>query len=177
VVATSPGVCEADVRELTVWGPSHDALLESTPDAVSLNFHPLPSGSYCVSRTSPAGWEYSGRGGARVYTQCLIVSPETLARFANNPFALSRAALAAGLLRLHDEVPKRLAPLRLTGRAPACDSTLLARLCANPGPDWLASLVQKGVSFEMCHWAGSRVMAAAMAPWVDQARIMALMAP
>ena len=146
VVATSPGVCEADVRELAVWGPSHDALLESTPDAVSLNFHPLPSASYCVSRTSPAGWEYSGRGGARVYTQCLIVSPETLARFANNPFALSRAALAAGLLRLHDEVPKRLAPLRLAGRAPACDSTLLARLCANPGPDWLASLVQAALT-------------------------------
>lgn len=146
VVATSPGVCEADVRELAVWGPSHDALLEPTPDAVSLNFHPLPSGSYCVSRTSPAGWEYSGRGGARVYTQCLIVSPASLARFANNPFALSRAALAAGLLRLHDEVPKRLAPLRLAGRAPVCDSTVLARLCANPGPDWLASLVQAALT-------------------------------
>jgi len=146
VVATSPGVCGADVRELAVWGPSHDALLESAPDAVSLNFHPLPSGNYCVSRTNPAGWEYSGRGGARVYTQCLIVSPATLARFANNAFALSRAALAAGLLRLHDEVPKRLAPLRLAGRAPACDSTLLARLCANPGPDWLASLVQAALT-------------------------------
>ena len=142
VVATSAGVSEADAKELAVWGPSHDALLESTPNAVSYNFHPLPSGSYCVSRTTPAGWEYSGRGGARVYSQCLVVSPKTLARFANNPFALLRAALAAGLLELHDEVPKRLEPLRLAGRAAAVDSSLLARLCASPGPDWLAALVQ-----------------------------------
>lgn len=142
VVATSPGVAEADARELAVWGPSHDALLDSTPNASSLNFHPLPSGNYCVSRTAPAGWEYSGRGGARVYTQCLIVPPRTLARFANNPFALSRAALAAGSLRLYDEVPKQLPPLRMAGRAPVVDSTLLARLCSDPGPDWLALLVE-----------------------------------
>src|SRR3990172_2377840 len=133
VVATSAGVSEADAKELAVWGPSHDALLESTPNAVSYNFHPLPSGSYCVSRTTPAGWEYSGRGGARVYSQCLVVSTKTLARFANNPFALLRAALAAGLLELHDEGPKRLGPLRLAGRAAAGDSSLLGPPCARPG--------------------------------------------
>jgi hypothetical protein len=113
---------------------------------LSLNFHPLPSGNYCVSRTAPAGREYSGRGGARVYTQCLIVPPKVLARFANNPFALSRAALAAGSLRLHDEVPKQLPPLRLAGRAPVVDSTLLARLGADPGPDWLALLVETALT-------------------------------
>jgi len=146
VVATSPGLAEADVRELAVWGPSHDALLESSPNALSLNFHPLPSGNYCVSRTAPAGREYSGRGGARVYTQCLVVPPRTLARFANNPFALSRAALAAGSLRLYDEVPRQLPPLRMAGRAPAVDSTLVARLCADPGPNWLASLVETALT-------------------------------
>ncbi len=142
VVATSPGVSEADAREITVWGPSHNALLEPGPGAVSYNFHPLSSGSYCVSRTTSAGREYSGRGGARIYTQCLIVPPGTLARFANNPFALLRAALAAGVLLLHDRVPERLEPFRLAGRAAVVDQALLARLCANPGPDWLASLVQ-----------------------------------
>ena len=145
VVADSPGLREADARELAVWGPSHDALLESTPGAVSFNFHRLSSGRFCVSRTTPSGWEYSGRG-ARVYTQCLIVPPETLRRFANNPFALLRAALAGGSLRLYDEIPKRLSPLRLAGRAAAVDSTLLARLCTNPGPQWLASLVQAALS-------------------------------
>ena len=146
VVAASPGVSQADVRALEVWGPSHGALLELTPNAVSYNFHPLPSGWYSASRTTPAGWEYSGRRGARVYTQCLIVSPKTLARFANNPFALLRAALAAGALELHDEVPARLARLRLAGRTPVVDSALLARLCAEPGPDRLASLVQAALT-------------------------------
>ncbi|MHC4398809.1 MAG: GAP1-N2 domain-containing protein [Planctomycetota bacterium] len=142
LVATSPGVCEEDAREMAVWGPSHDALSDSTPAAVSVNFHPLPSGNFCVSRTAPAGFEYSGRGGPRVYTQLLIVSPEVLARFANNPFALLRAALAGGWLRLHAQVPKELERLRLAGRAAALDSALLSRLSASPGPDWLATLVQ-----------------------------------
>jgi len=146
VVATSPGVSEADARELAVWGPSHNALLEPSPSAVSYNFHPLSGGSYCVGRTTSAGWEYSHRGGSRIYTQCLIVPPSTLARFANNPFSLLRAALAAGVLRLHDKVPERLEPLRLAGRAAVVDQALLARLCANPGPDWLASLVQAALT-------------------------------
>ncbi|MCR4413406.1 MAG: hypothetical protein NUV77_13380 [Thermoguttaceae bacterium] len=142
VVATSPGVGEADARELAAWGPSHDSLLNSGPDAVSFNFHPLPSGRMCISRTTPAGFEYSGRGGARIYTQCLLVWPQTLARFANNPFALLRAALANGSLRVYDEIPRQLAPLRLAGRAKAVDTALLARLSASPGPEWIATLVQ-----------------------------------
>lgn len=146
VVATSPGVGDTEALELSLWGPSHDALLESSPSAASCNFHPLSSGNYCVSRTTAAGREYSGRGGLRVYTQCLIVSPQTLARFANNPFALTKAALAAGALRLYDEVPKQLETLRLSGRAAPVDSALLARLCSNPGPDWLATLVQAALA-------------------------------
>jgi len=145
VVASSAGVRDADARELAVWSPSHDAMLDSTPDAVSINFHPLPSGAYCVSRTTPAGWEYSGRG-VRVYTQCLIVPPAVLSRFANNPFAVVRAALAGGALRAYQEVPNRLEPLRLAGRAAAVDSTLLARLAANPGADWMASLIQAALN-------------------------------
>jgi hypothetical protein len=142
VVATSPGVCECDARELAVWGPSHDALLETAPGAASLNFHPLPSGAYCVSRTTPAGWEYSGRGAVRVYTQCLIVAPAALARFANNPFALWRAALGTGALRQYEKVPAQLEPIELAGRASAVDLSLLARLCVNPGSEWLATLLQ-----------------------------------
>jgi len=146
VVSQSPGVCEADARELAVRGPSHDSLLESGPDAASLNFHPLPSGAYCVSRTTPAGWEYSGRGGHRVYTQCLIVPPEVLARFANNPFALIRAALAGGALGTFDPVPEKLEPLRLPGKAAPVDKNLLARLTNRHGPRRLAALVDAALS-------------------------------
>jgi len=141
VVSASPGVVGADLRELAVWGPSHDALLESGPHAASIGFHPLPSGASCVSRTTPSGWEYSGRG-VRVYTQCLIVPPDVLARFANNPFALLKAATAHGSLRQYETVPRGLEPFGLPGRASAVDAALLGRLCINPGPLWLASLVQ-----------------------------------
>jgi hypothetical protein len=141
VVAASPGIRESDVRELAAWGPSHGALLESGSGASSLNSHPLPSGRHCVSRTTPAGWEYSGRG-ARVYTHCLVVPPQVLARFANNPFALWRAAVANGSVQVYHEIPRSLEPVRLPGRAAAVDTALLAQLCANPGAEWMATLVQ-----------------------------------
>jgi hypothetical protein len=83
------------------------------------------------------------------------VPPKTLTRFANNPFALVRAALAAGALEVHDEIPKRLAPLRLAGRTSVVDSALLARLCANPGPDGLASLIQAALTSTTVAVAGS----------------------
>lgn len=142
VVAKSPGVCEADARDLAVWCPSHDSLLESGPEASSVNFHPLSSGAYCVSRTIAAGWEYSGRGGHRVYTHCLIVSRETLAQFANNPFSLLRAAMAHGAVTARGEVPTPLEGFVLPGRAAAVDHALLSRLAANPGPLRMAMLVQ-----------------------------------
>ncbi len=142
IVASSPGIDEADLRELSVWGPSHDSLLELGPDAVSINFHPLPSGMLCVSRTTPAGWEYSGRGGHRIYTQCLVLSPDALERFGNNPFSLVKAAMAGGMFDVLDETPSRLDPLLLAGGAAPVDSALLARLAANPGPAKVAGLLQ-----------------------------------
>jgi hypothetical protein len=142
LVAKSPGVVEADARELAVWCPSHDSLLESGVEALSINFHPLPSGAYCVSRTMAAGWEYSGRGGHRVYTHCLVVAPEVLARFANNPFAVLRAAVAAGAMEVHERVPARVEPLALLGGSSPVDQTLLTRLASHPGPRKMAALVQ-----------------------------------
>jgi hypothetical protein len=142
VVATSPGVCETDARELAIWCPSHDALLSPAPNAVSYSFHPLPSGNHCISRTTPSGSEYSGRGGFRVYTQCLIVPPKVLLRFGNNPFALLRAALAGGMLRVYDKTPEELPPLRLLGSASAVDEQLLARLAKNPGGKWMAAAIE-----------------------------------
>ncbi|HID77947.1 MAG TPA: hypothetical protein EYP56_18370 [Planctomycetaceae bacterium] len=142
LVATSPGVCGADARHLSAWGPSHGALLGTGREARSINFHRLPSGAYCVSRTTAAGWEYSGRGGQRSYTQCLILAPDTLARFANNPFAVVRAAEAAGAMKLHGRVPPRLPPFALPGRAAAVDAALLLKVGKAPGPEWMAAVVQ-----------------------------------
>lgn len=142
VVAASPRVLDVDRRELAVWGPSHDALLDSGADSVSLNFFHLPSGAFCVSRTTPAGWEYSRQGGHRVYTHCLVVPPEVLQRFANHPIALARAAVAAGAMEPLREIPSRLYPLDLPGAAPAVDAKSLVCLARQVGPRQMATLVQ-----------------------------------
>ena len=138
----SPEIAAEDLRELSVWGPSHDSLLESGEDAVSINFHPLPSGAFCVSKTTPGGSEYSARKGPKVYTQCLVVDVKTLARFANNPFALLTAAFAQGSLKVHDPLPESLAGFRLAGKAAAVDQALLAQLLSDPGVAWLGALVE-----------------------------------
>jgi hypothetical protein len=154
VVATSFGVSDEDKRELAIWGPSHGSLIDSGPEGVSFNFHPLPSGAHCVSRTTLAGGEYSGRG-EQVYTQCLVVPPDELARFANNPFAVLRAALAGGSLEVHRQIPKKLEPMQLLGRSAAVDSSLLFRLSQRPGAPWLATLVQAALSCPSVALTGS----------------------
>ena len=102
VVARSAGLCAADARNWP-WGPWRDSLLELGPEAKSLNFHPLPSGAYCVSRSMPAGWEQGG--GQRVHTQCRIVPPEVFSRFANNPLRMIRTVTDHGLWKSGDALP------------------------------------------------------------------------
>ncbi len=127
LVARSPGIEEADARELTVWGPSHDSL--ATPagsEPASVNFFRLPSGAQCISKTQLAGGEYSGRGN-RIYSNCLVVPQQLLARFAANPFRVLRAVAAKGLLKIFERVPVKLPPFQLPGRAPPVDDALVAQ--------------------------------------------------
>jgi hypothetical protein len=142
VVATSPGVAEEDRCELAVWAPSCDTLLDPGSDAASVNFHPLPSGAFCVSHSTPAGWEYAG-GGRRVYTHCLIVPPEILRRFANNPLALAEAAMAAGAMGSPcDEIPTRLESIDLPGEAPEVDCAVLDQLVERVGAAQVGILIE-----------------------------------
>lgn len=146
LVAHSPGIDEADLRELSAWGPSHDSLLAAGDDALSVNFFGLPSGCFCVSKTTPGGQEYSARGGPKVYTQCLVIDAEGLGRFANNPFALLNAAFAQGSVRVHDKIPEELEAFRLAGRAAAVDQAALAQLRGEPGVTWLAALLEAAIA-------------------------------
>lgn len=141
LVACSRGVSEEDSRELAVWGPSHGALCEARDEASSVNFHRLTSGVCCVSKTVAAGEEFSGRGGARIYTQYLLVPSEVFARFANNPFAVLRAAWAKGLLNVHERVPTTLEQSSLVGRSAIVDEGLLAQLADQWGPERVGRLV------------------------------------
>lgn len=146
IVSRSPGLSEADARELAVWGPSHDSLVERPGKHASTNFFRLASGQYCVSRTVLAGAEYSGRGGELVYTQFLIVPADILARFRNNPFAILRAAMAIGALEVREHFPESLEPLRLGGRSATVDLALLAQLAIDPGPTAMATLIQAALA-------------------------------
>lgn len=147
LLSRSPHLSEADARELSVWAPSHGSLLEPGEAATSANCFQLSSGAYCVSRTSQAGAEYSGRG-ELIYTQFLIVPPDIMARFANNPFAILRAASATGDLCVRDNTPETLPPLQLAGRAPVVDLSLVAQLAREPGPAAMAVLLEQALSNE-----------------------------
>lgn len=144
VVASSPGLCTADARELTVWGPSQDSMLATDEQTESFNFHPLPSGAYCISRSTPAGWEPGG--GQRVYTHCLIVAPEVLARFANNPFALIQVIGERQLWRNAETSCPPLESFALPGGATPVDQTLLRQMAVDPGAASMAVLVQNACS-------------------------------
>ena len=146
LVATTAGVSEADLRALASRGPSHDSLWETGDDAMSVNFFALPSGGYCVSKTTPTGQEHARRRGLRVYTQCLVVSSEVLAAFGNNALALLNAAFGQGYVRVLDEISGELEPFRLCGRATAVDEALLASLLSDPGVLWLEALIEAALS-------------------------------
>jgi GTPase-associated protein 1, N-terminal domain type 2 len=127
LVARSPGVTADQARELAVWGPSHDALHAQRKEPSSVNFHRLKCGTCIVSKTFAAGEEYSNRGGARVYTQFLLLPPGDFARFANSPFAVLRAAWAKGILADVENPPATLESFTLAGRSPVVDHGVLTQ--------------------------------------------------
>lgn len=124
LAAISPGIDAPLARELTTWGPAHDALWDRRADARSVNSHPLSGNQWCLSWTCVAGEEYSGRGGGRVYTQMFVVPHAALARFENDPFLILRALAAAGRLIIYDPVPSELPTVPLPGRSSTSDPSL-----------------------------------------------------
>ncbi|RIK75048.1 MAG: hypothetical protein DCC68_21880 [Planctomycetota bacterium] len=142
LVARSEGVTEDEAQQLTAWGPSHDSLFDPGPSAVSYNAWMLPSGRLCASRTISAGAEFSQRGGLRVYTQFLLAGPDVVERFAGNPFAILKAALADGQLNVLERVPPHLPQFTLAGRASVADRTAVDRLRSRLGPLGLAAAME-----------------------------------
>ena len=145
LVSRSRGVSDDEARELSAWGPSHDSLNEGRGESTSINFHRLQSGVYAVSRTTLAA-RSTADAGAPVSTRSFCWFRRNTWRFANNPFAVIRAATANGALEVCDSVPETLPPLRLSGRAPATDAGLLAQLACRPGPAAMATLLQSALS-------------------------------
>lgn len=113
VVASSPGVSESEATSLVTWSPSHGALLVDTSNRSSVNFHPLPSGRYALSRTCEGPPEYSGRGGRQLYTHALVLDEDHLRQAGRHPISLYWAALALGILRHQAEPDPILKPVKL----------------------------------------------------------------
>ncbi len=133
LAATSTGIATEQAKELTVWGPAHDSLWDTRCDARSVNFHPLADGSYCLSCTTLAGAEYSGRSGGRVYTQMFVLTRDALAQFANDPFLVLRALSAAGRLIVLEQVPSSLPRVPLLGRTVQLDPALAHQVLEEVG--------------------------------------------
>lgn len=146
LAARSPGITDDQARELAIWGPSHDALNPNSGGQSSVNFHRVPCGTCCVSKTVAAGEEYSGRGGPRIYTQFFLVPDALFARFSNNPFSILKAAWAKGILVVHDRPPEKLDPFTLAGRTPTVDEGLLAQWADQLGPSGVGQLVAGAIS-------------------------------
>ncbi len=141
VVARSAGVRDADAGELMAWEPTRDAMHDAGDAAQSFNFHPLPSGSFCISRSTPAGWERGG--GRRVHTHCLIVPLDVMTQVGNNPFAIIQSATQRALWQKPHDIPTSLQPFGLPEDAAAVQQTLLHQLAKDPGPEQMAALVQR----------------------------------
>ena len=128
LVARSPGVTVAQAELLTAWGPAHDSLLRPANREGSVNFQQLSEELWCLSKTTPAGDEYSGRGAIRIHTHCLLVGADFLSRFSNQPFRILDAASAAGHLRARRDPAGRLPAVKLRGRAAPTMPKLLDEL-------------------------------------------------
>jgi hypothetical protein len=141
LAAKSPEIGEDLARELTIWGPAHDSLLDEMAGEPSINFHPLGPEHFCLSVTSSSGPEYSGRAGARIYTQMFVLPHDALARFDNNPLLILRTLEAAGRTEVHDELPQMLRSVPLVGRAGEADLGCMERVLDQIPPEALTNLV------------------------------------
>src|SRR5688572_24464261 len=142
LAVASKGITNELAKELNSWGPAHDSLWSSEPAARSVNFHRLAGDLYCISQTSLAGAEYSGRGGGRVYTQMLVVPRDALVRFVGDPFQVLQAVSTSGRMLVHEHIPNSLPTIPLVGRGAEQDKSAAAEMICAINPETLAELME-----------------------------------
>jgi hypothetical protein len=113
LVCRSRGIDDQDAQAISRWAPSHGALMLDPHNRLSVNFHPLPSGRYALSRSCEGPPEYSGRGGRQVYTHALVIEDRHLQSVAGQPFVIYRNALAVGCMYYQVVPPRVLEPVQL----------------------------------------------------------------
>jgi hypothetical protein len=122
LVSRSKGVDESEALALARWAPSHGALIVDENNRTSVNFHPMPSGRFALSRTCAGPPEYSGRGGCQLYTHFLIVDQAALESVGVHPFSIYRDAMALGCLLYQFDPKEVLEPVRLSQLHPRRDA-------------------------------------------------------
>ena len=153
VVATDQ-IHAIDLKELSDWFSER---LPDSPfrfEAANLFFHPLPSGNLTLGRMKPANHlkkEHS------FYVHYLIVSPQSLLRFANNPIALYQHLLAENGQPFFHKPQGQLKPIRLLEPIcpiPPVDKQVLGELIKNPGPKATAVLLQTALDSVCTFFSG-----------------------
>ncbi len=146
-LAATDSVHAVDLKELEDW--FSEEMLDSTFrfEATNLFFHPLPSGRFTIGRMIPRqGSVFSYLKHQRsFFVQHLVVTPETLLRFANNPIALFQRVHALGGVPLFNVPPRKLRPFQIPEPSPPLplvDERLLTGLIQNPGTKAVAILLQ-----------------------------------
>lgn len=96
IIAASGGLRPDERMETTRRAPSHGSLCETNVDAAGVIGFPLPTGRYCVGYVRLAGKEHTSRGGMRVHTHFVFLTPPQFAAFACDPW------LVAGMIAAID---------------------------------------------------------------------------
>jgi GTPase-associated protein 1, N-terminal domain type 2 len=126
LVSRSRRVGSADAQALAQWAPSHGSLIVDSINRTSVNFHRLPSGRFALSRTCAGPPEYSGRGGAQLYTHFLILDEEILHAVRFQPFLIYRDAAALGYFAYQSHPAETLEPVNLSQLYPASNAAYWA---------------------------------------------------
>ncbi len=115
-LAISRGIERMDLAEIRNWSAGSDDLISSAPLACSWNFHPLPSGKFCLSRTSRLTLLFPKEDARQVFTHGILIPPEFLKDYANNAITLFHHLEKLGLWRAGLEVMRQLWDSETDGR-------------------------------------------------------------
>jgi hypothetical protein len=113
VVAASPGLASDEKRQIIQCAPSHHSLCDESPGSTALGCFQLNGGRYSLFLSCSAGVEATARGGCRVHTHVLLLTPRDYGRFDFDPLRVQTAAEATLDDQWTRKPPSRLRALPL----------------------------------------------------------------
>ncbi len=111
-LAVSRGIENMDLSEIRSWSPSNGELVSPSLMAHSWNFHPLPTGCFCLSRTGRLATLFPKENPANVFTHGILIPADLLHDYANNPVTFLNHLEKLGLWRAGMEVTRQLIDMK-----------------------------------------------------------------